>query len=118
MQNTNKFALIVREAEAAGRAAAQAATPTPMIVTDSSRARHYYVAGGVCGFAWVAYPGNTGFARWTRDQGISMKGHPTGQMVWVSEGGQSREIKAAYAAAYASVLQSHGIKARAVSRMD
>ncbi len=125
-----KYAAIAAAADAAGKAAADAATPTPMIVgtakaiigpgadeIDYSK-RTYYVAGGVCGFAWVALKGNSGFGRWAKREGIARPGYPSGLMIRANVGGQSYETKMAYAQAYAAVLREHGITAYPQGRLD
>lgn len=117
------------KAMAAGRAAAEAKVPTPMVVgtpttplgNDIDRNKPtYYVAGGVCGFAWVnVRPGNCSFARWLSKNGIGHKGYYGGWEVSAGlVGGQSMEIKEAWAGAFAAVLRDEGIDAFAQSRMD
>ena len=125
-----KYAAIAAAADAAGKAAADAATPTPMIVgqakaifgpgaddIDYSKPT-YYVPSGVCGFAWVALKGNSGFGRWAKREGIARPGYPSGLMIRANVGGQSYEIKTAYAQAYAAVLREHGITAYPQGRLD
>lgn len=141
------YAQVHVDAVKAGLRAAQAARPTPMVVQqhahafddDSPVVKEWVVEGGVCGFAWVTVGGNTGFGRWLRSSGMFEsdarfgtasraraeadgihwgKGYPTGYSGWVWVGGQSLTIKEAYARAYAEVLQAHGIKAYAGSRLD
>ena len=70
------FATIWDEAHAAGCAAVEATTPVPMIVEGGGRS--YYVADGMCGFAWVNFPANTGFGRWAKASGRSRKDSTTG----------------------------------------
>ena len=126
MTNT-RYAALADTAHAAGLRAAAAATPTPMIVGEakslfSDEIDHskptYYVPSGVCGFAWVFVKGNTGFGRWAKKAGIASPGYPTGLNIRVTVGGQSYEIKTAYAQAYAAVLQEAGITAYAEGRLD
>lgn len=125
-----KYAAIAAAADAAGKAAAAAATPTPMIVgkakaifgpgaddIDFSQPVSY-VAGGVCGFAWVALKGNSGFGRWAKREGIARPGYPSGLMIRANVGGQSYTLKMAYAQAYAAVLREHGITAYPQGRLD
>ena len=57
--------------------AAQAAAET-----QTAKLRNEYCD---CGFAWVTLPGNHAFTRWTKKQGISSKGYPTGQRIWYSK---------------------------------
>jgi hypothetical protein len=107
--------------------AGQAAVPAPMIVGSPStllgndvdpRQPMYYVADGVCGFAWVHLDGREPFARYAKEVGLGHKGYPKGFDIWVGEFGQSMQRKEAYARAYAGVLKEHGIDAYVQSRMD
>lgn len=121
-----EFAEIVAKAEAAGMAALQKATPTPMIVGQAIGFTNkidytkptYYEAEGVCGFAWVWFKGNTAFGRAMKAAGKAGDGYPTGLQVWIAEGGQAYERKIAYAGAYAEVLNAAGITAYAQGRLD
>ena len=117
------------EAKKAGEAAMAAAKPTPMVVGSPkslfSNELDYskpveVVMGGVCGFAWVNIkPGNSGFARYLKSIGVARKdSYYGGVCVWVHEGGQSMQLKEAYAYAFASVISSKGVKCYASSRMD
>jgi hypothetical protein len=108
---------IWRAADAAGRNAAESITPRAMIVEGMGRT--YYVADGVCGFAWVNWKANTPWGRWTKATGRTRKdSYLGGQTLWVSDYGQSMARKEAYAEAFAKVLADHGIDAYAGSRMD
>ena len=130
MANYKKEAAIVAAAEAAGMAAANDFTPTPMIVGSPSTSlgndvdyskKTYFVESGVCGFAWISVkPGNSRIANYLKRTGKGRTdSYAGGVTVWVSEFGQSMERKAAYAGAYARVLYENGIeKAYAMSRMD
>lgn len=121
------FSAIVDEAEAAGNAAAARCVPTPMIVGSPStpfgndidpNKPTYFVADGVCGFAWVSFAGNTSFGRWMKKTGKARDHYPKGLCVWVRDYNQSMQLKEAYAEAYAAVLRKHDIEAYAGSRMD
>lgn len=125
--SATKYAALAAKADAAGKAAAEALTPTPMIVGEAKSLftdeidyskPTYYVAGGVCGFAWVWLKGNTGFGRWAKAQGIASKGYPNGLNIRASGYGQSYEKKLAYAQGYAAVLTEAGITAYAEGRLD
>jgi len=72
----------------------------------------------ICGFAWVAFAGNTPWGRWAKAEGIAAKSYPKGLSIWVTDFGQSYDKKRAYARAYADVLNAHGINAHAGSRLD
>jgi hypothetical protein len=106
-------------AHEAGMTAGINAMPLPMLVTEEgARARSWLVDEGACGFAWVAFKGNTAWARWAKKQGIARSHYPSGLCVWVGEFGQSVARKEAYAYAYALVLRDNGIDAYASSRLD
>lgn len=115
------------KAHEAGTAKAKATQPTPMIVTqhenmldDSSPVKkQWWVDQGVCGFAWVTiHPGTSKAARYAKEHYGASKGYPSGMQIWISDFGQSMELKEAYAQGFAAVLQEAGIKAYAGSRMD
>lgn len=122
-----RFAELALKAEAAGNAAALAATPTPMVVgtakslfDDSFDPTQptYFVSEGVCGFAWVKFPGNTAFGRWAKASGLARAAYGGGLQVRANVGGQSLARKEAWAYAYAAVLRDEGVEAYAESRMD
>jgi hypothetical protein len=120
------FELFYQEAHRAGDRAANAAIPTPMVVTqhanplddDSVPVKQWHVSEGACGFAWIWFKGNTEFGRWAKKVKGASKGYPNGLQLWVHDYGQSIERKSAYAQAFADVLRSHGIEVFAQSRMD
>lgn len=130
------FSDLHARADAAGKAAAEAHRPTPMHVVqrenpfdDSSPIVRRYapVMDGVCGFAWINIrPGNSPFANWAKKQSrpgrpdweLARKSYHGGVDIWVSDYGQSYELKLAYARGYAKVLAEAGIKAYASGRLD
>jgi len=120
------FQAIYNEADQAGKEAAKACCPTPMVVQGHSNpldatspvTDRWFVPQGVCGFAWIKFKGNTAWARWTKKQGLCGEAYPSGRSIWVSAYSQSMELKEAYARAFAKVLEKHGIQAYAQSRMD
>lgn len=119
---------IYREALEAGQKAAEACTPIPMVVgTPTSFFGNdidytkptYYVADGVCGFAWVnIVPGNSKLANWLKKQGLARKSYYGGVDIWISDYNQSMQKKEAHARAMAQVFREHGFKAYPMSRMD
>jgi hypothetical protein len=113
------FAAIYREAHEAGHAAALASNPRPMTVMSGNRVVET-VMDGVCGFAWVSVKdGRKPFSKWLVKQGYGRKdGYRGGVSVWVGDYRQSMTRKDAYAGAFASVLQKHGIDCYSMSRMD
>ena len=123
-----RFEALVARAEAAGNEALVAATPTPMVVTETDvitgrpteGGKSWYVSEGVCGFAWIKVrPGTSSFARWAvKNSPGWRKSYGGGIDRWVSEGRQSMTRKEAFARAYAEVLREAGINAYARSRMD
>jgi hypothetical protein len=117
---TTNYRDLINRAEAAGRAAADAITPTPMIVRNDMTGETYApVMGGVCGFAWIKIkPATTKFARWMKKEGIARTAYGGGLDIWISGYGQSMERKEAYAYAMANVLYEAGYNAYAESRMD
>jgi len=126
-QNIKNWQTIYNEAHAAGMAAGQSCIPMPMVVEqranpfdDSSPVvkRYEPVMDGVCGFAWVSMKGNTAFAKWAKENKLTSPEYPTGVCFWVGAFNQSMTRKEAYAYAFASVLNKHGITAYAGSRMD
>lgn len=121
------FAALYAEADAAGKAAAEAAIPVPIVVgeetspfsgqVDYSKPT-YFVSEGLCGFAWVTFKGNTAWGRWAKKTGVAKPAYGGGLQVWISGYGQSVTRKEAYAAAFAQVLRDNGVTAYAGSRLD
>ena len=119
---------IYNEAHLAGITAGNNAKPIPMTVcsadplTGRPIAVIDVVADGVCGFAWVSMKANTPenrkFLAWAKKQNIMRKSCMGGFTLWVSDYNQSMQRKEAYASAFARVLNAHGIKCCAESRMD
>ncbi len=64
------------------------------------------------------FPATCSFVRWCRKNSIGHKAYRGGWEIAVHEGGQSIELKSAYAHAFAKVLQEAGLKAYAGSRLD
>jgi hypothetical protein len=118
---------IYHEAHYKGNAAVQMTTVTPMVVQqrenplndDSRLVREYFVSDGVCGFASVTVkPANSKFAKYLVANGLGRKGYGGGVSMSIRDFNQSLQRKEAYAYAFASVLNEHGIKAYVESRMD
>lgn len=120
---------IYTQAVQAGIQAGKDAVPTPMIVgTPTSilgsdidfTKQTYFVADGVCGFAWVNIRPNRGkFVAWLKSENIGRaNSYEGGYDISVREFGQSLERKEAYARAFAEVLRENGINAYACSRID
>jgi hypothetical protein len=123
IRKTNDFIRLCNKAHEAGMKAGYEVRPTPMIVSEADIqgnriGKSWYVDDGACGFAWIAFKGNTAFGKWAKAQGIARPHYPSGLCVWVGEFGQSVDRKSAYAGAYAQVLRDAGIDAYADSRLD
>lgn len=99
-------------AQAAGLAAGEAATPTPMTVCGVT------YADGMCGFASVRVKGNTSFGKWLVASENGHKSCAGGVLLWISEHGQSYARKLAHAEAMAGVLRAAGVDARVESNLD
>lgn len=120
------FSEMYGQADKEGREAAERVAVQPMVVQEVGLddkpypgSRSYYVADGVCGFAWVKVYGNCAFSRWGKKMGYFEKAsYGGGVELWVSDYGQCMQKKEAYAQAFAKCLQAYGLRAYAGSRMD
>lgn len=121
------FETLFSAAHQAGKAAAEACKPVPMVVGSPTspfgsnidpNKPMYFVADGVCGFAWVKFKGNTAFGKWARKNGYAKPSYPNGLQIRVSDYGQSMQLKEAYAQAFAARLREAGVDAYSESRMD
>lgn len=126
-KTTTDYAALYAAADAAGKQAADAAVPTPIVVGEETSPFSgtldyskptYFVSEGLCGFAWVSFKGNTGFGRWAKKTGKAKPAYGGGLQVWISGYGQSITRKEAYAQAFAAVLREAGVTAYAGSRLD
>ena len=120
---------IYSEAHSAGLAAGHGCTPTPMVVGTPTTPlgndidydkETYYVADGMCGFAWINIkPARGGFVKYLKDNDIGRKdSYYGGYTIWVSGFGQSLARKESYARAFANHLNKNGITAYSMSRID
>jgi hypothetical protein len=118
MESSQMFAELFAKAEAAGREAGAKAAVRPMVVHGGSES--YFVADGVCGFAWVKVrPANSSFARWLVANDKARKdSYAGGVSISVRDYNQSMQRKEAHAYAMAAVLSDAGFKASAESRID
>lgn len=116
MTSDQSYRAIFEAAHHAGHEAATKTVPEPMTVVGAKQIWH--VPEGMCGFAWVAFKGNTGFGRWAAKNNIARKAYTGGLHLWVSAYEQSYDRKSAYANAFAEKLRSYGIDAYADSRLD
>jgi len=96
------------------------------MANDSSPVvQQWTIPQGVCGFAWVNIkPGNHPFANWLKRNNHARKDEYYGGVtVWVSQYGQSMELKERYAHGFAEVIRDHfasdpKFRAYSQSRMD
>ena len=120
---------IYSEAHSAGMAAGHGCTPTPMVVGTPTtplgndidyEKETYYVADGMCGFAWINIkPARGKFVKYLKDNDIGRKdSYYGGYTIWVSGFGQSLARKESYARAFANHLNKNGITAYSMSRID
>ena len=109
-------ASLYAEAMRAGDEAYRDAVPQPMTVVGGGE--RYFVPDGVCGFAWVAIPGNTAFGKWAKAQGFARPRYPKGLQIRAPYMTQSYDRKMAWAYAVAKVLSEGGVVARAEGRLD
>jgi len=114
--NDMLFRVIATIADKAGREAAAAITPEPMVVTDGKTTWH--VPEGLCGFAEIKFAGNTTWGRWAKSTQLASRCYDGGLSIWVHQYAQSYELKAAYAKAFAENLRKYNIEARAITRLD
>ena len=121
--------IIYEQAHAAGMAAGNECTPTPMVVGTPTtplgndidyEKDTYYVADGVCGFAWINIkPARGAFVKYLKENQIGRKdSYYGGYTIWVSGFGQSLARKENYARAFTGVLRENGLTAYNMSRMD
>jgi hypothetical protein len=123
------FAVLYAKAHEAGVAADKICTPTPMIVGSPTtlfgndidpNKPTFYVADGVCGFAWVHVKATTPFGRWLRKTAkVRGTAYHGGYNIRCPLMTQSMERKMAYCEAFAKVLRDAGVTdAYSDNRMD
>jgi hypothetical protein len=112
-----QYEALLSVAHSKGLEAGRDCRPIPMYVLENNIPIDC-IDDGACGFAWIAFAGNTSWAKWAKKRGIARYNYPKGLCVWVSEFGQSVDRKAAYAGAFAQVLRNAGIDCYAASRLD
>jgi hypothetical protein len=117
------------KADAAGMAAIAACTPVPMIVGSAKslfsnemdpNKPQYFVADGVCGFAWIEIrPSRGGIATWMKENGYGRyDDYRRCHYMSARENSQSMQKKEAYCHAFADVMRDAGIDCSTASRMD
>lgn len=116
-----EFQSLFDKANRAGYAAAEATTPTPMVVAETQPGgQRWHVPDGPCGFAWVVVkPGTARFAKWLKKEGHASTHYYGGLSIWIGAHNQSMERKAVHARVLAEALNGQfGVSAYADSRMD
>lgn len=139
IDNTATFKSWWDAANAAGVAAVEKLHVTPMVVQqhtnmaddNSPVAKSWFIADGVCGFAYIQikatrkeWPAGDPvltrkFMGWLMNQGIAHKdSYNGGVYVSIWDYNQSYQKKKAHAEAVVDYLQSHGIKCWSQARLD
>lgn len=156
VERQENFKTLILRAREAGLAAGNNFDPNPMIVTSHENhgralltpndpgpiANQWFVADGVCGFAWVVFSVNNDaaaeektlgrqFVNWlTGNQKPSRpdlapsvkadKHYHGGHSIWIGDHNQSMQRKEAHAQAFAESLRPYfpGLSIHAGSRMD
>jgi len=94
-------------------------TPTTPLGNDIDFKKETFIMDGLCGFAWVTIkPARGAFVNYLKGRKVGSNGYYGGYEIWVREFGQSVDRKAAFAQAFADVLNKYGISAYAGSRLD
>ena len=127
-QKEIEFMRLAIKADEAGRKAAEECKPVPMVVSqhknmlddNSPVEKEWYVADGVCGFAWVVIkPGTSSFAKWAKiNLPYTYRGYYGGLEISSPLMTQSMARNEAYCSAYARILREAGINAYMHSRID
>jgi len=121
------YDVLCQKAHEAGIAAVDKLQVRPMVVQSHANplddgspvVKEYFVADGVCGFAWVKFPGVGPFAKYAKEYLGARSAYPKGLCFSIRAYDQSMQKKEAYAEAYAAVLREAGIPGvYAESRMD
>jgi len=110
----------IHEAEKAGKEAALEAAKHMKTYAIMQNGVRIDIMRGLCGFAWVKIKnGKSSLARFMVKEKLADKGTYGGVEVWVGDFGQSVDMKAAYASAYARKLSElSGEEAFSQSRLD
>ena len=112
------WAALWDKAHAAGMTAGKAVQTSRMVVQQhadplddgSEVTQQWVVPEGPCGFAWVQFPGTSGFARWAKKAGLARPAYGGGYRINVGQFNQSYERKYAYAVVAAEVLRAAGVE--------
>ena len=112
------FKAVFAEAWEAGKLAAEACRPIPIVVYTPAAPFGdesvpdltqpiYYVDDGVCGFAWITiYPGNCAAANYAKKHYNASAAYGGGVQIWISYFNQCYARKQAFACAAAEVLRA------------
>lgn len=127
MANTIDYAEIWKDACVVGNLAGDRKQCVPMVVQQHGNmlddktevVQEWFVADGVCGFAWLQFRGNTAFARWTASVNLGYKAYQGGREIRCHLYNQSMQRKEAWCYAVRDYLKLlHGIEVNVYSRMD
>jgi len=77
-QRYTEFEALTAAAHAAGIKAGRECRPIPMVICTAAGVPIECVDDGACGFAWIAFAGNTAFGRWAKKQGLAGSHYPSG----------------------------------------
>jgi hypothetical protein len=114
VEGAERWRRIYDLADAQGRKAAEAWTPTPMWITGYAEA----IAEGACGSAWVRLPdGRSSFSRWLKKNKLSFE-HSRHCIIFGKTTSQSVEREQKYCEAFAQVLRLNGIQCEVKWRYD
>jgi hypothetical protein len=114
---TQAFETTYRRAVEAGRAAAAAAEGEQATYAVMAGGARVGTLHGLCGFGWVVVK-HRKFGFWLKKEGLGRTGYGGGVHIWISDYGQSHDMKAAHARAMAKVFEAAGFSAYADSRLD
>jgi hypothetical protein len=112
-----EFQKLFAEAHLSGRI--QAVMVQPTMVAAVSETGYTSDPFPICGFAWVnVRPGNSLFATWLKKNNFAHKAFEGGVNIWISEHGQSMDLKYAHAEGMVQIFKLAGIKCYAAQRLD
>tara|TARA_R100000773_G_scaffold42666_1_gene40135 strand:- start:770 stop:1144 length:375 start_codon:yes stop_codon:yes gene_type:complete len=112
-----KVELLLKDAHESGHNAALAADPQMIQAVDTITGK-VYKPFPICGFASVIVKGLRGRVLGEFKKRGFEKHYRGGISLWISDYGQSYDMKTAYARAYSKVLNERGIKSWPESRLD
>jgi hypothetical protein len=111
------YELLYARAVLAGRLAAVEAEKGMAHYAVMQGSKQVGLLHGLCGFAWVVVKDRS-LGYWLKKAGHGRTGYGGGVHLWISEHGQSHEMKTAHARAMAEVFSAAGYSAYAGERLD